>query len=69
MAPESLEAAGDEALILDSVERFLERDVKPYAHDLEADDTYPADIVEKMKALGLFGATIAPEYGGLVSRR
>ena len=65
MAPESLEAAGDEALILDSVERFLERDVKPYAHDLEAGDTYPADIVEKMKALGLFGATIAPEYGGL----
>ncbi len=65
MAPESLEAAGDEALILDSVERFLERDVKPYAHDLEAEDTYPADIVEKMKALGLFGATIAPEYGGL----
>ena len=65
MAPESLEAAGDEALILDSVERFLERDVKPYAHDLEAGDTYPADIVEKMKVLGLFGATIAPEYGGL----
>jgi len=65
MAPESVEAAGDEALILDSVERFLERDVKPYAHDLEAGDTYPTDIVEKMKALGLFGATIAPEYGGL----
>lgn len=65
MAPESLEAAGDEALILDSVDRFLERDVKPYAHDLEASDTYPEDIVEKMKALGLFGATIAPEYGGL----
>ncbi len=65
MAPESLAAAGDEALVLDSVERFLERDVKPYAHDLEAGDTYPADIVEKMKALGLFGATIAPEYGGL----
>ena len=65
MAPESLEAAGDEALILDSVERFLERDVKPYAHDLDAGDTYPADIVEKMKVLGLFGATIAPEYGGL----
>ena len=65
MAPESLEAAGDEALILDSVERFLERDVKPYAHDLEAGDTYPDAIVEKMKTLGLFGATIAPEYGGL----
>ena len=65
MALEVLNSASDEALILDSVERFLERDVKPYAHDLEAGDTYPADIVEKMKVLGLFGATIAPEYGGL----
>ncbi|HSS65003.1 MAG TPA: acyl-CoA dehydrogenase family protein [Gammaproteobacteria bacterium] len=55
----------DESLILDSVDRFLERDVKPYAHDLEASDTYPEEIVEKMKALGLFGATIPQEYGGL----
>ncbi len=57
--------AADEDLILDSVERFLERDVKPYAHELEAADAYPGDIVEKMKQLGLFGATIAPQYGGL----
>jgi len=55
----------DESLILDSIDRFLERDVKPYAHDLEASDTYPEEIVEKMKVLGLFGATIAQEYGGL----
>ncbi len=57
--------SNDESLILDSVDRFLERDVQPYAHDLEASDTYPEEIVEKMKALGLFGATIAQEYGGL----
>ena len=55
----------DDALILDFIDRFVERDVKPYAHDLEAADAYPADMVEKMKDLGLFGATIAPEYGGL----
>jgi len=55
----------DEALILDSIDRFLERDVRPVAHDLEASDTWPADIVESMKELGLFGATISPEYGGL----
>ncbi len=60
-------SAGDEqeALILQSVDRFLERDVRPVAHTLEQNDTYPADIVEKLKTLGLFGATIAPEYGGL----
>ena len=56
---------GQETLILQSVDRFLERDVRPVAHALEAADTYPAEIVEKLKTLGLFGATIAPEYGGL----
>jgi alkylation response protein AidB-like acyl-CoA dehydrogenase len=57
--------AEQEALILDAVDRFLERDVRPVAHDLEARDEWPAEIVEKMKDLGLFGATIGEEYGGL----
>ena len=55
----------DESLILDSIDRFLEREVRPVAHDLEASDTWPAAIVESMKELGLFGATISPQYGGL----
>jgi alkylation response protein AidB-like acyl-CoA dehydrogenase len=54
-----------EALILDAVGRFLDREVKPHVHALEADDIYPEEIVGRMKALGLFGATIATEYGGL----
>jgi alkylation response protein AidB-like acyl-CoA dehydrogenase len=59
------DSAEQEAVILDSVNRFLERDVKPYVRELEANDTYPGEIVEKLKQLGLFGATIDPEYGGL----
>ncbi len=55
----------DERLILDSVDRFLEKDVRPHVRDLEHDDVYPAEMVDKMTALGLFGATISPEYGGL----
>src|SRR5437764_4581741 len=54
-----------EQLILDSVGRFLDREVKPHVRALEHDDIYPAEIVERMKALGLFGATIAADYGGL----
>ena len=54
-----------EQLILDSVGRFLERKVKPHVHALEHDDVYPEEIVEGMKALGLFGATIGAEYSGL----
>jgi len=63
--PQPHEDDGQETLILQSVDRFLERDVRPAAHALEAADTYPAAIVEKLKTLGLFGATIAPEHGGL----
>ncbi|NQW11183.1 MAG: acyl-CoA dehydrogenase family protein [Alphaproteobacteria bacterium] len=59
------ERAEQDRLILDAVDRFLERDVKPVAHDLEARDEYPREIVERMKELGLFGATIGEQYGGL----
>ncbi len=55
----------DERLILDSISRWLERDVAPYVHDLEQNDEYPHAMVEQMKALGLFGATIDQQYGGL----
>jgi alkylation response protein AidB-like acyl-CoA dehydrogenase len=64
-AAEHLANAGQERLILDAVDRFLERDVRPVVHALEAADTYPIAIVEKLKTLGLFGATIAPGFGGL----
>jgi alkylation response protein AidB-like acyl-CoA dehydrogenase len=59
------ERAEQERLILDAVEKFLEKDVRPHVHALEKDDVYPAEIVEKMKGLGLFGATIGTEWGGL----
>jgi alkylation response protein AidB-like acyl-CoA dehydrogenase len=60
------EPAGDsERLILDAVDRFIERDIRPVARTLEAADTYPAAIVDKLVTLGIFGATIAPEHGGL----
>ena len=54
-----------ETIILDAIDRFLERDVKPYVMELEHTDTYPEEIVEKMKELGLFGSVIEEEYGGL----
>jgi alkylation response protein AidB-like acyl-CoA dehydrogenase len=55
----------DERLILDSIEKWLEKKVKPVAMELEHDDTYPDELVEDMKELGLFGALIDPEFGGL----
>ncbi len=51
--------------ILDTIDRFLEREVRPFAKELELADEYPTAIVERMKELGLFGATIGTKYGGL----
>ena len=59
------ETLENERLILDMVDKFLETEVRPHVRALEHDDVYPTDIVEKMKAMGLFGCVIAPEYGGL----
>lgn len=48
-----------------SVRRWVEREVVPVASRLEHADEYPAEIVEQMKAMGLFGITIPEEHGGL----
>src|SRR6202048_4662606 len=43
----------------------LDRDVIPTASELEHADEYPHALVATMKELGLFGATIPVEHGGL----
>jgi butyryl-CoA dehydrogenase len=48
-----------------TVRRWIEREVIPVAGDLEHADAYPEQIVEQMKAMGLFGITIPEEHGGL----
>ena len=51
--------------ILDALERFLEREVRPHVRRLEHDDIWPAEIVAQMQAMGLFGCIIETRYGGL----
>src|SRR6202046_3157383 len=63
-----LPAATDEDVrseIIETVRRFVQREVIPVASDLERSDTYPEEIVAQMRELGLFGVTIPEEYGGL----
>lgn len=55
----------DERQILDAIDRWLKTKVAPVAARYEQADEYPAELVEDMKELGLFGALIMPEYGGL----
>ena len=59
------EALEQERMILDSIDRWLKRDVAPHVWQLEHDDTYPEEMVAQMREMGLFGATIPEEFGGL----
>jgi alkylation response protein AidB-like acyl-CoA dehydrogenase len=51
--------------ILSTVKSFVDKEIIPHAQALEHSDTYPQAIVDGMKEMGLFGLTIAEEYGGL----
>ena len=55
----------DEALLLDTIDRWLEKDVRPVVKHFDHADEWPEEIVAQMAEFGLFGATVGPEYGGL----
>jgi alkylation response protein AidB-like acyl-CoA dehydrogenase len=48
-----------------TIRRFVERDVNPVASEYEHRNEYPQPLVDTMKELGLFGATIPTAWGGL----
>ncbi|HEY7486272.1 MAG TPA: acyl-CoA dehydrogenase family protein [Streptosporangiaceae bacterium] len=51
--------------IIATVRAFVDKEILPVASALEHDDVYPAEIVEGMRQLGLFGLMIPESYGGL----
>ncbi|MGW5642840.1 acyl-CoA dehydrogenase family protein [Saccharopolyspora sp. NPDC003752] len=51
--------------ILSTVRSFVDKEIIPHAQALEHADEYPAEIVDAMMEMGLFGLTIPGEYGGL----
>ena len=55
----------EESQVLDTIERWVEKEVRPIARQFDQADEYPQDLVEQMKELGLFGATISQAWGGL----
>ncbi len=54
-----------EQQILATIDKWVEQELRPIAKEFDQADEYPAELVEQMKALGLFGATIGEQYGGL----
>ena len=52
-------------MLLNTVRRFARERLIPAEDVVEANDEIPADIVQEMKELGLFGISIPEEYGGI----
>ena len=61
-AAEQIEEEGltaeEESQIFDTIDKWLERDVRPVVKKFDHADEYPYEIVEQMKEMGLFGAII-----------
>jgi alkylation response protein AidB-like acyl-CoA dehydrogenase len=53
-----------ERAVVGTVAEFVDRDVRPVARELEHADSYPEKLIERMKAMGIFGLAIPASYGG-----
>ncbi len=48
-----------------ALRRFVDREIIPVASEWERTGRYPTEIVDHLKAMGLFGLTTPEEFGGL----
>ncbi|GIH11679.1 acyl-CoA dehydrogenase [Rhizocola hellebori] len=55
----------EQVAILETVREFADKEIIPRAQHLEHADEYPEQIIAGMREMGLFGLTIAEEFGGL----
>ncbi|MDB5425215.1 MAG: acyl-CoA dehydrogenase [Phenylobacterium sp.] len=51
--------------LIDTVRRFVTERLRPLEAQVAEDDAMPPELIEEMKALGLFGLSIPEEFGGL----
>jgi hypothetical protein len=65
MADTIVHSEADERQMLDAISKWINTKVAPVALKLEHDNEWPAELVADMTELGLFGALVHPDYGGL----
>lgn len=53
-----------EAMLVDTVRAFIDRDVKPTVREVEHANTYPEAWIDQMKRLGIYGLAVPEAYGG-----
>ncbi|MSP59715.1 MAG: acyl-CoA dehydrogenase [Myxococcales bacterium] len=62
---DDLQLGPERRAMVETVRRFVQREVRPSVRALEHADAYPTALVERMRELGLFGMGVPVEYGGL----
>jgi alkylation response protein AidB-like acyl-CoA dehydrogenase len=65
VATNPLDKTDEQRAICEMVRQFADEQIIPNAEHFDHEDSFPEDIVEHMKELGLFGVTIPEEYGGM----
>jgi alkylation response protein AidB-like acyl-CoA dehydrogenase len=58
------ELSQEQSQFRDLIREFARRSIAPVAREWELSDRYPAEIVDEMKTMGLFGILVPEEYGG-----
>jgi alkylation response protein AidB-like acyl-CoA dehydrogenase len=58
-----LELDAEETAIVEVVRDFVDREVRPVAQELDHTNTYPEELIEQLKALGIFGLAIPEPWG------
>lgn len=48
----------DEQMLVDTVRAFIDRDVKPTVNEVEHANEYPAEWIDTMKEMGIFGLAV-----------
>ncbi len=54
----------DEAMLVETVRTFVDRDVKPGVRDVEHANAYPEAWIDQMKRIGIYGLAVPESYGG-----
>lgn len=53
----------EEEAIIKTVRDFVDKQVRPVVRELEHTNTYPEDLIEQMKEMGIYGLAIPEPYG------
>jgi alkylation response protein AidB-like acyl-CoA dehydrogenase len=54
----------EEAMLVETVRAFVDRDVRPTVREVEHANDYPEAWIEQMKRIGIYGLAIPEQYGG-----